>query len=212
MDKQIRDFKRIIELKKNLILKDEDTLLTQYYGKEKVTAFLEDVLLLVEKENAFLSLTPRFIEVIEDIIHFNFSFFKDKELNALKNEVVIKLNIEKSKSENEKVFLAGNYIDYQNEMRHLSFANSKQFLGAMSYDAEILNALENGRLDDFPLDDLFLATTNYFLEMIPVLYKDEEIKKATLERFELIKKKNILKNRMLKKFVKVTQKNFSERI
>ena len=84
----------------------------------------------------------------------------------------------------------------------------KQFLGAMSYDAVILEDLLKGDLDSFEFDDLFLATTNYFLEMIPEIYQDENIRNITLNRFDKIDKKTLFKNRGLKKYMKTTKEVF----
>ncbi len=208
MENSILEFKKVLDLKSDLILRNEDELLNKYFGKDKIRDFLQSVKVLVDKETGFLQLTPRFIEEIEDIIQFNFSFFKDKEIIALKNEIIVKLNLEKFRSDVVKTSLALNYVEYQDSIRRLSFADMKQFLGAMSYDAVILEDLLKGDLDSFEFDDLFLATTNYFLEMIPEIYQDENIRNITLNRFDKIDKKTLFKNRGLKKYMKTTKEVF----
>ena len=97
MENSILEFKKVLDLKSDLILRNEDELLNKYFGKDKIRDFLQSVKVLVDKETGFLQLTPRFIEEIEDIIQFNFSFFKDKEIIALKNEIIVKLNLIKVK-------------------------------------------------------------------------------------------------------------------
>lgn len=204
----IENFKRIINLKKDLILKSESVLIDEFLGKDKIDAFLKDVSLLLEKENAFLLLSSKFIDNILNIIQANSHYIKDKDLIDLKNKIIVKLNLIQNNSDNMKQYLAYNYINYQDDVRHLCFENIEHFLGAMAYDAEIFDELVEDRINDFPFDDLFLATTNYFLEVIPELYSDEQIRNITLKHFEKIKEKKSFKDRMLKKYLKLTKKIF----
>ncbi len=205
MDKNVREWKKIITLKDELITVKSDLLLKKYHDKDYLLEFLDSVNLLCEKESPFLHTCTSFIEIIEMIMNDKRDEQTQKETRKARNQVLTKLNIEKSYSPEEQELIIKNYVISQNAMRRLIFDDMKQFLGAMSYDKEILERLMNGTIHEFPYHDLFLSATNYFLEIIPEIYQEEPIYQQTIDQFNKIKNLPYLKNRYLKKYMKTTK-------
>ena len=104
---------------------------------------------------------------------------------------------------------AYNYINYQNEIRHIHYNDLKVFLGAMAMDYEVLSALLKDDVKNYPNDEIFLASTNYFLEVEPSLYENSELRYITRKKLEDLKlKKYSFKERHIKKYVNLTNFNF----
>ena len=165
--------------------------------------------MLLKKEEAFLFLSNNFITKINNIVSNQRFVLNDTTIISKLNEVIAKLNELAVLPNNLKRVKALNYIDYQNEIRHIQYDDLKNFLGAMAMDYEVLKTLLNDDTASFPHDEIFLSSTNYFLEVEPAVYENREIRYLTKEKIDAIKKKKYsFQNRYIKKYANLTAFNF----
>ncbi len=206
---QQEEFCNLLNIKKHLITTNELNMSNKINSEKDFLIFLNSLLLLIKTEDAFLYLSSNFITKVEDIINSKRFIFQSKEVNNLVNAICVKLNELKGLANNIKHFKIYNYLDYQNEIRHISYLNLENFLGAMALDYDVFLSLLNHNVGDFPYDEVFLSATNYFLEVYPELYENKEFFYLTLEKLNNIKMTNNgFKNRNLKQYAKMTAMNF----
>ena len=206
---EIEDFYNIVKLKYDLITKDEEKLQEELSDEDAFLNFLEGLELILAKEDAFLYLSDAFLIKIKNIIDKKRFSTKNSALIEEINNIIIKVNNLEMQPRATKRLKAYNYINYQNEIRHIHYNDLKVFLGAMAMDYEVLSALLKDDVKNYPNDEIFLASTNYFLEVEPSLYENSELRYITRKKLEDLKlKKYSFKERHIKKYVNLTNFNF----
>ena len=207
-----KDFYNVVKIKTELITLDINKLKEKYSAEKNFLEFLKNISLLLENEKPFLLLSVAFLDKIRTILELNRFQIKDKNIINLINEILIKLNELENLKNNEKRYLVYNYIDYQNETRHIYYDDLANFLGAMALDYEVLKALLKDDVRNYPNDEAFLATTNYFLDVEPEIYEDSEIRYITREKLKKLQTKKFgFKDRNVKQLAKITSYNFRNR-
>ncbi len=205
----VEEFYNEVKLKYDLITKSEDILQEELVDDDAFLNFLEGLEVLLNKEEAFLYLSNNFFVKIKDIIDKKRFTTKNSALIEEINSIIIKINELEAVPNNIKRVKVYNYINYQNEVRHINYVDLKVFLGAMAMDYEVLSALLNDDVRNYPNDEVFLASTNYFLEVEPCLYENSELRYITRKKLEDLKlKKYSFKERHIKKYVNLTNFNF----
>lgn len=203
------EFYNAIKLKYDLITKSEETLQEELVNEDAFLNFLEGLEILFNKEEAFLYLSSAFFTKIRNIIDKKRFTTKNIALLQEINNIIVKINELEAVPTNIKRIKAFNYINYQNEIRHIHFADLKNFLGAMALDYEVLSSLLKEDVRNYPNDEIFLSSTNYFLEVEPSLYDNSELRYITRKKLEDLKlKKYSFKDRHIKKYVNLTNLNF----
>ena len=193
-----KDFYNVVKTKNELITMDLNSLKEKYIDEKNFLEFLQNISLLLKNEEPFLLLSSAFLDKVRTIIELKKYEVKDKNIIALINNILVRLNKLEGLKNNEKRYLVYNYI-----------AN---FLGAMALDYEVLNSLLIYDVRNYPNDEIFLATTNYFLEVEPEIYEDSEIRYITREKLQRIQAKKFnFKDRNIKQLAKITNFNFKNR-
>ena len=207
-----KDFYNVVKTKNELITMDLNSLKEKYIDEKNFLEFLQNISLLLKNEEPFLLLSSAFLDKVRTIIELKKYEVKDKNIIALINNILVRLNKLEGLKNNEKRYLVYNYIDYQNETRHIRYDDLANFLGAMALDYEVLNSLLIYDVRNYPNDEIFLATTNYFLEVEPEIYEDSEIRYITREKLQRIQAKKFnFKDRNIKQLAKITNFNFKNR-
>lgn len=207
-----KDFYNIVKTKTELITVDINSLKEKYSDEKNFLEFLKNISLLLKNEKPFLLLSVAFLDKIRTILELNRFQIKDKKTTDLINDILVKINKLEGLKNNEKRYLVYNYIDYQNEVRHICYDDLANFLGAMALDYEVLEALLKYDVRNYSNDEAFLATTNYFLEAEPEIYEDGEIRYITREKLKKLQTKKFgFKDRNVKQLAKITSYNFRNR-
>ncbi len=204
-----KEFYNMVKVKTDLIIIKEDKLLQKVTDLEYFNNFISGLETILKKEDAFLLLSKAFTTKIEKIINMSRFNITDASILAKLNFLTTKINELKNQPKNIERMKVLNYISYQNELRHLNYPDLATFLGAMSLDLEILEALLNYDISDYKSDEAFLSSTNYFMNVNPSLYDDMEIRYITKEKLKKIQQKPFsFKDRYMKKYTKQTITSF----
>lgn len=206
---EIMNFYNVVELKRNLIVFSEKNLVKLYNNEQEYINFLDGLLILLTKEEAFLTLSPRFLDKIKTIISEKRFEITSNDLVKKINEILIQINIFETIPEYLKQYKAWNYVAYQNSIRHIYYDNFDDFLGAMSMDYDVLKALLQSNIENFTDDEIFLSATNYFMAVIPELYENEKVSNITKKKLkELKSKKYHFREKYIKTYARQTDNAF----
>ena len=84
-------------------------------------------------------------------------------------------------------------------------------LESLGYDAVAYKAIVENNLELIKdADDYFLASINYFIEVIPELFKNNEIKQLVIDSIEKLAKKGWPFNRTNREFSNETKANLQK--
>lgn len=205
---EITELLKEFHFKNQLITKELDELFSQYESIEKYKEFIEISNRLLKNETVFFYIDESFLTKVQEIIHkYRFDYRKDKNINDLINETIYIMNSVKSKLNNDQQVDTHlmHYYYYQENSRGISIEDEDVLLYALSEDYNVLKALiEN---DFFEIsDDIFLVSTNYFLEVYPEIYQDKQIKEITEKKLDAIVKNNFDNSKVIKEYTTSTKK------
>lgn len=133
---------------------------------------------MIYVDDTFLLLESSFIEKIEDIIYLKRYDINNKELIELTNDIISYINHVKNYPEHLKNIKINNYIIYHEDVRSITFTDYNDFINCIGDDFIIYKALEQGDIDNIN-STKFFGTTNYFLEYIPELYKNNTYRETS---------------------------------
>ena len=199
------DFANVICLRNQLENVPLNTLLDVYKDDESFVAFLEAISVLSNTDSGFLLLDPLYMEKISSVINSRRWDIENIDVKKAINDLIGYMNELRNYPNNLKVSLLSAYIGYHEELRQVSFDDANLLKVTLGYDAVVYSALENGDLDIAKEDELFLMSTNYLLEIVPDIYKNEDYKNMTIERIDRIRKKSRFFNPVIKTYSKNTK-------
>lgn len=203
-DRKILHYIQIFDLKEKLLTCDTAELLEIYQDEEGFINFVDSLDYLLQEDEDFLKFLPLFIEDIESVLMAKRFSLKDSELIKKINNIICRINILKGISEDEQMQNAIKYIDKEYKLRGNDLESAEVLTKAMIADVDVVLALldeDVSKLDD---DIFFLASTNYFMNLIPELY-DEDLVRISLDKCKRIAKKSKLFDKKTKTYVKKTE-------
>lgn len=210
-DYTLEDFENVICLKNQLITVPIDALLEVYGSRNEFISFLNTFCTLAETDSAFMLFSDEMIQKVRDIIGNKRFDYKEKEIVDIMNEILGYLNTLQTYSTSYKNLLMNGYLSWQEDCRKIEMENTQIFLESMAYDAIVYWALKEDELEKVGYDDMFLASVNYIMEVMPESFDDLEVKDRLFRKLdELGNKKGFFKNRTTRTFAKETKENLQK--
>lgn len=206
MDNNIKNFTRVMYLKRELVNTKIDQLIEKYYDTEKFISFLDDIKLMNEMDTCFLLLDDSFINKIEKISMTQRFNIKNEKYISLINDFICYTNDLQHYPENKKNILLNNYLAYHEDVRQLDFTNHEDFVYTLGYDANVYDSLQEDNLDE----TLFFGSTNYFLETIPELYQNPTYINLTISKLKQMSKRYNIFKFTKKRNIQITIENFQK--
>lgn len=209
MDNNIKNFTRVMYLKRELVNTKIDQLIEKYYDTEKFISFLDDIKLMNEMDTCFLLLDDSFINKIEKISMTQRFNIKNEKYISLINDFICYTNDLQHYPENKKNILLNNYLAYHEDVRQLDFTNHEDFVYTLGYDANVYDSLQEDNLDNLD-ETLFFGSTNYFLETIPELYQNPTYINLTISKLKQMSKRYNIFKFTKKRNIQITIENFQK--
>lgn len=198
---------------KNMLINTPINIIQEVNNNGLRIDFLKSIINLLNIEDGFILMDPKFLIKIEEFIYTDrFKYKTNNENSELVNNIIYKINNLKSKTELQINIIKYNYLCYQEECRKLSFVYEEQFFNSIAYDAVIYENFTKLLPINIENDYFFLGTTNYFINVMPELYKNPLFLKQTIDIIDSRYKKTIFGNKKLKKFAKETKKSLQTQI
>lgn len=211
MEYSIQDFLTVIQLKNQLINLSFEQLLELNKTEMQHVQYVSSINTLLQKEEAFIFIDSDILCKIENLIYKQRFLLDPMQADSLIqiNHAIVKLNELKFETEGHINSLKNSYLFYQEDCRGIEFEDNGGLLVSMAYDFEVYSGLQNGRLDDLE-GDLFLGSTNYFLENIPELYQNSSFYNQTLQKLVQDSNRRGIWNRCYR--AKETLDNFQKKL
>ena len=194
---------------KNQLLCGSIEELKKFYTDEKCyLSFLDTIALVSQREPAFFLLSTEFENRILQIIDI-YRYSGNVGISDYINEVVIYLNSIYNIPKEMSDLMIQSYIQFHEELRDTKFDNISDFLMALSYDAVLVNALEDNKMDLLKGYDLNMSSFNYLLTTSPELFDNKDIRDRVMMILnnEDVNSKPFSKK---KKYIKAMKKRFND--
>ncbi len=163
-----------------------------YAKHDNFLVLLDSIAVMTKIDSAFLLFDRKFSDKIYFAIRNNRrKYYHDEEINNIINSIISYINEAQAYELSYKNILKNNYLAYQEDCRGIDFNCEQIFFEYLAFDALTLTALKNNSNMEFlkENDTYFLASINYFIEVIPEIFKDKPIYKQTMLMLdELVKK------------------------
>lgn len=201
----IYDFVCMICLKNQLLEYPLEKLLDAYGDYDNFILFLESALLLMNNDSAFLLFSCEALQKVSAVVE-NYRFtYRDSEITNMCNEIIVYLNTISNYSEKLSNSLMEEYLNYQEDCRKISILDCNILLDALSNDALVYSAFVNNDLQVLEgREALNISSINYFLEVCPELFENDDFYKITLEELEKLAVKGWPFNRVNRIYSKET--------
>ncbi len=205
------DFYNVLLLRNHLEFLSVKQLEDLYQNTTNFLVFLDTIAVFSEIDSAFLLFKDEYISKIERIISINRFKSNDSDIKEIINSIIIFLNQIKCYDTSYKNILKNNYLAYQEDCRKVEMDSEQILLESLGYDAVAYKAIVENNLELIKdADDYFLASINYFIEVIPELFKNNEIKQLVIDSIEKLAKKGWPFNRTNREFSNETKANLQK--
>ncbi len=205
------DFYNVLLLRNHLEFFSVKQLEDLYQDTTNFLVFLDTIAVFSEIDSAFLLFKDEYISKIERIISINRFKSNDSDIKEIINSIIIFLNQIKCYDTSYKNILKNNYLAYQEDCRKVEMDSEQILLESLGYDAVAYKAIVESNLELIKdADDYFLASINYFIEVIPELFKNNEIKQLVIDSIEKLAKKGWPFNRTNREFSNETKANLQK--
>ncbi|MCI8569276.1 MAG: hypothetical protein HFJ11_04740 [Bacilli bacterium] len=205
------DFYNVLLLRNHLEFLSVKQLEDLYQDTTNFLVFLDTIAVFSEIDSAFLLFKDEYISKIERIISINRFKSNDSDIKEIINSIIIFLNQIKCYDTSYKNILKNNYLAYQEDCRKVEMDSEQILLESLGYDAVAYKAIVESNLELIKdADDYFLASINYFIEVIPELFKNNEIKQLVIDSIEKLAKKGWPFNRTNREFSNETKANLQK--
>ncbi len=205
------DFYNVLLLRNHLEFLSVKQLEDLYQDTTNFLVFLDTIAVFSEIDSAFLLFKDEYISKIERIISINRFKSNDSDIKEIINSIIIFLNQIKCYDTSYKNILKNNYLVYQEDCRKVEMDSEQILLESLGYDAVAYKAIVESNLELIKdADDYFLASINYFIEVIPELFKNNEIKQLVIDSIEKLAKKGWPFNRTNREFSNETKANLQK--
>lgn len=183
--------------------KDELKKLYETEGIDIVESFIDGCIFLLEKEKQFFLLEEGICNKVLNII--SLVRFEYREYNQQFNKIIVEMNKLSNLPKNEKIEMSFDYLKYQERNRNTEL-NMEKAACCICYDSILFDIIENGCDHEIDNITMLIASINYFLNVYPGFFKDNErrktlenIVKAINENYELDEDDNI------KEYIEITK-------
>lgn len=211
MENTINDFVNVICLRNQLLVVPFEKFVKLHRDKEKFITFLDTFAVLTEVDSAFLLFSDEVLEKVENVMYDNRFKYEEAEIVEAINQAIAYLNSIRAYEESNKNLLKYGYLSYQEECRKTSIDSERILFDTLATDAVVYLALEEDRMDLLDgTDEFFIASINYFMEAVPELFDNSEIKGRALKKLEEISTKGWPFKRSNREYSKETIKNMQK--
>ncbi len=194
---------------KNQLLCASIEELKKFYADEKCyLSFLDTIALVSQREPAFFLLSTELKSRILQIIDI-YRYSGNKEISDYVNEVVVYLNSIYNIPQELSDLMIQSYIQFHEELRDAKFDNISDFLMALSYDAVLVSALDNNKMDLLKGYDLNMSSFNYLISTSPEFFDNKDIRDRVVNVLnnEEVNSRPFSKKR---KYIKSMKKKFND--
>ena len=162
----VKNFFNVLVLKNQLITLDSYELKDLYENYNDYITFLATFCVLTSIDSGFLFLDDSIIDKIEEIINIH-RFDTDSETYEIINESIQYLNSVKGFNPSQKILYRDSYLAYQEDIRNVKINSIDELLNYLAYDAYMVVAIEDVRIEFIDDNKMFMASLNYLMEMAP---------------------------------------------
>ncbi len=210
-DYTIDDFVDCLCLKNQLVNAPLSKMMVDYQDYDCYAEFLLAVLVLRDTDSAFLLYDDSYCEKILQVLQIHrFDGIQPDVKNTI-NDIIAYVNYIKGIPKNMKEVLKKEYRSYQENARKVNFSDEDCFKSSLAYDAIVFLAMEEHDFSRIKENDLFLASVNYFMEVIPGLFQDKDILQMSSDKIEQLTKTGGVFPNKIKTYSRQTQKYFKKR-
>lgn len=205
MEYDIIDIERVLSIKSQLIVIEDEMIEEIYEKQENYLAFVQGVISLINLDGSFLMIHKNYRDKIRRVIQIK-RFDQEKEVREAINDVLSYLNKLETYQNEEQQSIKNQYVKLQEELHSCFFESDDILEEALAYDAVVYISLKDDRMEDIESDDFYLSSLNYLAEIVPEFFREEEIRKRADQRIDQI----ILKSKpwefLHKSYAKTTKK------
>ena len=172
------DFYNSLMIKNQLLSVDLETLKNEYKDMEKYYQFVDIISVISAIDSCFFMLDNSLIERAESIIGVNRFNVTDVHVHRVINSIIDYFNEIKSLNKGIKNSLLFQYLSYHEDCRKTKINDERRLGEHLIYDGIALRAIcedEMDRIKDKD-DNFFLSSINYFIDVVPEIFEDEDIR------------------------------------
>lgn len=204
------DFYNSLMVKNQLLTVDINVLKEEYKDMEKYNSFLDTISVITHIDGCFFMLDDSLIDRAETIIGVNRFAVQNNHIRDVIRSIINYFNDLKTQSKDYKNSLLFQYLLYHEDCRKIKINSDRELAENFVYDAIALRAICKDEMDLIKDkdDESFLSSLNYFIEAVPELFENDEVRERVNYKLLDIKNRNIgFFNKTLRK-EKETEKNF----
>ena len=184
----VSDFVNVLCLRSQLVNLNEKDLIEYHKDYEKYLTFIDTIAVMSEVDSAFLLFRDDFIDKIYSVIQIYRYEIEDKQVKEAVNSIIHYLNIVKSYKPEYKKLLQTSYRSWNEEVRNVWLKDEDDLVYALGYDAVVYAGIVDGDMDIITENDMFLSSVNYFIETIPSIFENEDVKNRTMKLIDKLRK------------------------
>ena len=209
---KIKEFADVLCLRNQLLVVDEKKLIDTYEDYENYEVFIDSVVAMInnEAESPFLLYRDSFVKKIENIVQIHRYNLKDEDIKEKTRDIIAHLNTISNYTPFERKIVKEAYRIYNESIRNIAFDNDKEFLYSLGYDAVVYAAITENDMELINQNDMFLSSINYFLDNIPEIFNNSDVRKRTLTKIDKLSKGFGLFDKGMKKYSKATREGIEK--
>lgn len=187
---------------KNHILAFPPEKLSELYGacEKTYNKFLDNIVVISQKDYAFFLLDSRIIDSIRKVIETRRDNYKSGIILDCINSIIVMCNSIEHMDDDEKNRFLSQYFLLQSDMRNISISSPKQMMAQIIYDEIVYDAVLNNDWTNAKSEGFLLGSLMYLSVYTPsFLLKNKGI---ILNKLSCIKRNAGLFNGALKEYVK----------
>lgn len=204
------DFENLVFLKNQLSIASKSLLKEVYSDMDNYINFLDTLVLLTQVDSGFLLMSHDYYDRILDIVDIH-RFDSEDLVRKVANDIILYINELKSTAGSAiNMKLLQQYKLYQEEMREVSFDSVQDLINSVAYDAVVLLAITQNKLELIDNEDYFMYSVNYILKNFPDYFYEKDIKDRTIAALNIIHNNQGLFHRDKKRFSREISDNIQK--
>lgn len=206
------DLEDVLYLKNQLICFSTEQLLNMYAKDDDMyLTFIDSVVVAMNVDSVFFFFDCSILDKISSVVQARrFNFCGNGNVVDVINFIIHFINEYNCMDETLKNLYKKQYLLYQEETRRINM-NEHIIFPVSCSDAILFDALSNDNLDSIPNDYMFLSSLNFLLSYIPIIFKDEKIKKNVINKLQIIMSMDS-SDRKIRNFARKTMNDFNNNI
>lgn len=190
-----------IQMKNHILAFPPEKLSKLYGSSEKTyTKFLDNIVVISQKDYAFFLLDNRIVDSIRKVIETRRDSYKNGIILECINSIIVMCNSIEHMDESEKKRYLSQYLLWQSDLRNIDISSIKKMMALIIYDEIVYDAILNNDWSNVKSDVFLLSSLMYLSSFTPNFLLEN--KAVVLNKLDSVKRNAGLFKRTEKEYIR----------